>query len=102
VIEDRPSNWPAPGQPVRSAATARNHPGGRGEIVHNDRSSGVDYVPVGAAQSQEACHITFDRLRAVVERLTAAAQVRRGLSRQSVNDISTTLYRIPMPALATM
>jgi len=39
------------------------------EIVHTDRGSGVDYVRAGAAQSQEACHITFDRLRAVVERL---------------------------------
>jgi capsular exopolysaccharide synthesis family protein len=43
------------------------------EIVHNDRRSGVDYVPVGTVPSKEASHlpqITSDRLRTVIDRLT--------------------------------
>ena len=39
------------------------------QIIHRDRSSGVDYVPVGTARSREAWLITLDRLRPLIDRL---------------------------------
>ena len=39
------------------------------QIIHRDRSSGVDYVPVGTAHSKEAWLFTPDRLRPLIERL---------------------------------
>lgn len=39
------------------------------QIIHQDPGSGVDYVPVGTARSREACRITPDRLRPLIDRL---------------------------------
>jgi tyrosine-protein kinase Etk/Wzc len=39
------------------------------QIIHRDRSSGVDYVPVGTARSKEAWLFTPDRLRPLIDRL---------------------------------
>jgi succinoglycan biosynthesis transport protein ExoP len=39
------------------------------DIVHNDRGSGVTYVPAGTALSKEARRITYDRLRSLIAQL---------------------------------
>lgn len=41
------------------------------EIVHNDRGSGLDYIPVGSALSKMAWRITAERLRPVIDWLRA-------------------------------
>jgi capsular exopolysaccharide synthesis family protein len=39
------------------------------EIIHNDDTSGVDYIPAGTQTASEACSITPDRLHSLIDRL---------------------------------
>lgn len=39
------------------------------EVIHIDRTSGLNYIPVGAASSREAWRITEDRMRPLIARL---------------------------------